>query len=164
VAELERLAALKASGALDEDEFRLAKVRLLSHPTPTAALGPSAQIAPSADTGRGNVLGAAAAGAVGGMLLSNVGTAAASPVNEPITDAVTYHETVTGPDGETMTIDGSMESSVTFDESGDAHVTVHDEGTMGFDGETYDYSNDIEGDVDLPGGDDAGGFLDGLFG
>jgi hypothetical protein len=112
------------------------------------------------------MLGAAAAGAAGGFLLSNVGTAnAASASDQPVTDHIDYHETITGPDGEAMVVDGSMDSSITFDESGDAHVQIHEDGAATFDGETYDYSSDVEGDVDV--GDDGGGigdFFDGLFG
>jgi hypothetical protein len=43
-----------------------------------------------------------------------------------VSETVNYHETFTGPDGEATTIDGTIESTVTFDDSGDAHVEIHD--------------------------------------
>ena len=77
-----------------------------------------------------------------------------------------YHETFTSSDGHTMTIDGTTESTVSFDESGDAHVDFHDSGTMDIDGDVTSYESDMTGDVDLGDSGDVGeggGFLDGLF-
>ena len=51
-----------------------------------------------------------------------------------------------------------------FDESGDAHVEIHDTGTVDVGGETSHYDSDVTGDVDLGGTEEGGGFLDGLFG
>ena len=96
------------------------------------------------------------------MLISNVGAAnAATP--EPMTEHMEYHETFTGPDGETMVIDGAMDSTVTYDESGDMHVEIQDEGTMAMGGETSGYSSEIGSDFDIgDAASDGGGFFDSL--
>jgi hypothetical protein len=69
-----------------------------------------------------------------------------------------------------------MDSTVAFDESGGAHVEIHDQGTTTVGGDEYDYSTDLSGDValdgdlesdvDLGSDDDDGGLFDtigGLF-
>ena len=80
-----------------------------------------------------------------------------------MSETINYHETFTGPDGEATTIDGTMESTVTFDDSGDAHVEMHDSGTVDVGGDTSHYDSDMSGDVDLAGTEEGGGFLGGLF-
>lgn len=172
IAELERLAALHASGAIDDGEFKLAKSSLLAAPPPASTGAPvaaAAQATPgsSSGAGTGKLLGAAAAGVAGGMLFSDAASAspATAPTGEPVTEHIRYDETFTTPDGETVSVEGEINSTVTFDESGDAHVEIHDQGSMDVNGETFDYESDIEGDVDLGGdlGGDDGGLLDGLF-
>jgi hypothetical protein len=164
--ELERLAKLHANGALDEAEFRAAKARLLAAGSVTpVAPGGVTSVAPRAATGMSAPLVAGAAGVAGGLLLGNVGGASAAPTaGEPASETINYHETFTGPDGEATTIDGTMESTVTFDDSGDAHVEVHDSGTVDLGGEASHYDSDVSGDVDLGGTtEEGGGFLSGLF-
>jgi hypothetical protein len=100
------------------------------------------------------------------MLLANVAGASAAPTADaPSSETIHYHETFTGVDGETTTIDGTMDSNVTFDDSGNAHVEIHDTGTVDVGGDTSHFDNDMSGDVDL--GDtatgDGGGFFDNLF-
>jgi hypothetical protein len=165
ISELERLAALHSNGALDDAEFRVAKERLLSAPTVFAApLSGGASAVASGGRGIGAPLAAGAAGLAGGLMLSNVTNASAAPTaGAPESETINYHETFTGPDGETTTIDGTMESSVTYDDSGDAHMEIHDAGTVDVGGDTSAYSSDVGGDVDLGGAADGGGFLDGLF-
>ena len=53
---------------------------------------------------------------------------------------------------------------MTFDDSGDMQIEVHDEGSMTFDGETTTYSSDIEGELDLGAEEvaEGGGILDAL--
>jgi hypothetical protein len=80
-----------------------------------------------------------------------------------VSETVNYHETFTGPDGEATTIDGTIESTVTFDDSGDAHVEIHDTGTVDVGGETSHYDSDVTGDVDLGATEDGGGFLSSLL-
>jgi Short C-terminal domain len=176
ISDLERLATLHANGTLDEAEFRAAKSRLLAD-SPTFPVPPSSapfpvppssvpSAAPATASGfRGAPLAAGAAGVAGGLLLGNVSGASAAPTaGEPISETINYHETFTGPDGEAMTIDGTMESTVTFEDSGDAHVEMHDSGTVDIGGDTSAYESDITGDVDLGGAtEEGGGFLSGLF-
>jgi Short C-terminal domain len=166
ISDLERLATLHANGALDDAEFRAAKQRLLMVST-ASAVSPAgvASAAPGAGRGMGAPLAAGAAGVAGGLLLGNVGGASAAPTaGEPVSETINYHETFTGPDGEATTVDGTMESTVTFDDSGDAHVEVHDSGTVDVAGDTSHYDSDVSGDVDLGGTTEEGGwFLDGLF-
>jgi hypothetical protein len=179
-ADLERIVALHQSGALDDEEFKLAKAHLLraldasSENAPLSAPFTAAAVpAPSAEPAqlrRGGVVAPLAAGVAGGMLMSNLvqpGNASAS-TTEPVSEHITYHETMTGPDGETATLDGTLDTQTTFDQNGDALVEVHDTGSMNLDGDTYDYDTNIEGDVDLggdAGGDDGGilGLLGDLF-
>ena len=166
VSELERLATLHTNGALDEAEFRAAKARLLADSAATAVRpNDVASAAPRVATGIGGApLAAGAAGVAGGLLLGNVSGASAAPTaGEPVTETINYHETFTGPDGETTTIDGSTESTVAFDESGDAHVEIHDTGTVDVGGDTSHYDSDVTGDVDLGAAEDGGGFLGSLF-
>ena len=81
-----------------------------------------------------------------------------------MSETINYHDTFTGPDGEAMTIDGTMESTVTFDDAGDAHVDIHDSGTLDLGGETSHFESDMSGDVDLGGvTEEGGGFLSGLL-
>jgi Short C-terminal domain len=165
--ELERLGSLFERGLLTADEFAQAKAQVLkvpSSPTTPARVAPGAPAAasPSAAGVSGRTAAAAGAGIVGGMLLSNVAAADAA-TSEPTTEHMEYQETFTGPDGETMVIDGSMDSTVSYDESGDMHVEIQDEGTMTMGGETFDYSSEIDSDIDISAAaDDGGGFFDSL--
>ncbi len=97
------------------------------------------------------------------MLLSNIGAADAAVAHtDPTTEHVDYHETFTGPGGDTTVIEGTMDSTITYDESGDMHVEIQDEGTMTMDGETFDYSSGIESDIHVAVLEDGRGFFDSL--
>ena len=81
--ELERLAALRSSGAIDDDEFELAKARLLQE---SRSGSTTTQAASAREAAGGTVTEAAAAGAFGGVLAAEVATAAATPDAEAADD------------------------------------------------------------------------------
>jgi hypothetical protein len=154
VEQLERLAALRASGALDENEFALAKRRLLEQPAQPCPA--SAAPAPVAGGGGTRMLGAAAAGAAGGFLLSGVGAAHAAGGGPGGTEQIAYHEAISGPGGDVFSADGTITESI----SGDT-MHIVDQGTMNIGGDSYVVNDSY--DVELPdGGGDGGGFLDAL--
>jgi hypothetical protein len=108
----------------------------------------------------GPALGGVAAGAAAGYLLANAGDAqaATSPLAEGPVET-SFHETMSGPDGETITVEGTLTENVQV-EDGVAHVdgTMHETVTM--DGQTYEFSDTYEQSVDL---DTAGGGGGGFF-
>jgi hypothetical protein len=68
-----------------------------------------------------------------------------------------------------MTVDGTLDSTTTFDANGDAHMELHDQGSIDLGGDTYSYDDTMDAGFDLDGGggDGGGGLLDlfgGLFG
>ena len=80
---LERLAALRSSGAIDDDEFKLAKARLLRESRSGSTTTQAAPADEGRTTARIPVTEAAAAGVLGGALTQDVATATATPDAEP---------------------------------------------------------------------------------
>jgi hypothetical protein len=157
--ELATLADLLERGHLTAEKFAQAKAQILQGPAPPSRQPGARPTAADSPGVAGRTIGATAAGAVGGMLLSNVGSRDAAAPSDPTTEHVQYQETFTGPDGETMTIEGEMDSTVTYDETGEMHVDIHDEGSTTIEGETFEYTSDLESTAELGDLGDAGGGL-----
>jgi putative oligomerization/nucleic acid binding protein len=156
--ELERLASLRSSGALDDEEFRAAKARLLERPLIPALTTPDAG---RRDIGAAKLAGAAAAGAAGAYLIGGLDAARAAGSTLPESGEISYHEVITSQDGTALEMEGTVTETV----SGDTmHIT--NEGTMNIDGETYSFDDSYDIQVEDTGTDGDGllGWLSDLFG